>query len=173
MEVELRSHVAFHLTGRRVDAGLDAVEPLALRPALLARYRDLTTLRYDYPVVLVENAAGDAYVQALSGIVDGILRELAQAEDGERVTRHVLRLERQIRTLVAQSAEGSLSALWEDAAAARHARRRIAAGQPRPRPRCAEGRRRVARLRRNTSSSMRGALYRSRRRAAFSTTCAG
>ena len=117
MEVELQSQLAFHLTGRRADADLCAVEPLELRPAVLARYRDLTTLRYDFPVVLVENAPDDTYVQALSGIVDGILREIALGEDGGRVTRHVLRLEQQIRALMAEGAKGSLSARWETAAA--------------------------------------------------------
>lgn len=116
MEVELQSQLAFHLTGRRSGADLHAVEPLALLPALLARYRDLTTLRYDFPVVLVENAPDDSYVQALSGIVDGILREIAQGDDGERVTRHVLRMERQIRALMVEGTRGSLSALWETAA---------------------------------------------------------
>ena len=116
MEVELQSQLAFHLTGRRPGADLCAVDPLALRPALLARYRDLTTLRYDFPVALVEDAPGDTYVQALSGIVDSILQEIAQDDDGERVTRHVLRLEQQIRALMAEGTKGSLSALWETAA---------------------------------------------------------
>jgi ferredoxin len=122
MEVELQSQVAFHLTGRRPAAGLDAVDPLALRPALFARYRDLTTLRYDFPLVLVENGSGDVFVQSLSGLVDGILHEVAQGDDGERVTRHLLRLERQIRTLVAEGSEGSLSTLWDAAAARLRAR---------------------------------------------------
>src|ERR1700693_1469040 len=122
MEVELQSQLAFHLTGRRPGADLCAVDPLALRPALLARYRDLTTLRYDFPVALVENAPDDTYVRALSGILDGILHEVAQGEDGERVTRHVLRLEQQVRALSAEGTRGSLSALWEAAAGRRGVR---------------------------------------------------
>ena len=45
--------VAFHLTGKRPAGESDAIE--GLRPALLAQFKDLTQLRYDYPVVLVEN----------------------------------------------------------------------------------------------------------------------
>jgi hypothetical protein len=116
MDVALQSQVAFHLTGRRPEGDVAQVEPLELRPALLARYRDLTALRYDFPVVAVENEAGDGYVQALSGVVDGILREIAQGEDSERVTRHVLRVERQIRALAAAGMSGSLTALWNAAA---------------------------------------------------------
>jgi hypothetical protein len=116
MAAELQSQVAFHLTGRGPAAGLDAVDVLALRPALLARYRDLTTLRYDFPLVLVDRGDDGDRVQALSGLVDRLLRDLARGDDGDRVTRHVLRLERQLRVLLAAGAEGSLSTLWDMAA---------------------------------------------------------
>jgi hypothetical protein len=116
MEAELQSHVAFHLTGRRPAGGLEAVDPLALRPALLARYRDLTALRYDFPLVLVDRGADGDRVQALSGLVDRLLQDIASGDDAERVTRHVLRLERQLRELLAEGGEGLLSALWDKAA---------------------------------------------------------
>lgn len=113
MEAELQSQVAFHLTGRRPSAGLDAVDELSLKPALLARYRDLTALRYDYPLLLVEDGER---VQALSGVIDRLLQGVAQGEHAERVTRHVLRLERQLRKLLSEGASGSLSTLWNLAA---------------------------------------------------------
>jgi len=116
MEAELQSQVAFHLTGRRAAAGLEAVDSLALRPALLARYRDLTALRYDFPLVLVDRDANGDRVQALSGLVDRLLQDIARGDDAERVTRHVLRLERQLRVLLAERAEGLLSTLWDLAA---------------------------------------------------------
>ena len=50
MEAELQRHVAFHLTGRRPAAGLDAIDDRQLTPALFARYRNLagcaTTFRW-------------------------------------------------------------------------------------------------------------------------------
>jgi len=116
MEAELQTHVAFHLTGRRPAAGLDAVDALELTPALFARYRDLARLRYDFPLLLARNAAPGASIQPLSGLLDRVLREIAQGDDGERVSRHVLRLERRIRTLAAQGMRGSLAALWDAAA---------------------------------------------------------
>ena len=115
MEAELQSQVAFHLTGRR-PAGLDSVEALALRPALLARYRDLAALRYDFPLVLIDRGADGECVQALSGLFDRVLQDITPGDDAERVTRHALRLERQLRVLLAEGAEGSLSALWDTAA---------------------------------------------------------
>ena len=117
MEAELQSQVAFHLTGKRPRTGLDAVDPRSLQPALLVRYRDLDALRYDFPLVLVQDAPGETCVAALSGLIDGVLHEIAQGDDAERITRHVLRLERRIRTLVGQGTQGSLAALWDAAAA--------------------------------------------------------
>jgi len=110
MEVALQTHVAFHLTGKRPDASLGAVDPRDCRPALLARYRDLTRLRYDFPLVLCD---ADDPVQALSAIVDRVIAQVAQGEDGERITKHVLALEQQIRSLAAEGAGGNLSSLWD------------------------------------------------------------
>jgi ferredoxin len=116
MEAELQTHVAFHLTGRRPAAGLDAVDALELSPALFARYRDLSLLRYDFPLVLVRNAAAAPCAQPLSGLLDRVLQEIGVGDDGERVSRHVLRLEMQIRALVADGVRGSLASLWDSAA---------------------------------------------------------
>ncbi|MFI5015795.1 MAG: hypothetical protein ACHQAY_25950, partial [Hyphomicrobiales bacterium] len=113
-----QAYAAFYLTGKRPGGELDAIDGLGLRPALFAGYRDLTKLRYDFPLVLVGTDAGEASVQSLSGLFDGALREISQGADGERLRRHALRLEQEIRTLAAKGAGGSLSALW-DAAASR------------------------------------------------------
>ncbi|MGZ8231846.1 MAG: hypothetical protein ACXW2A_17290, partial [Burkholderiales bacterium] len=53
-----QSHLAFHLTGAITSGALHAIDELSLRPALLAPYRDLTQLRYDFPIVLLrENSS--------------------------------------------------------------------------------------------------------------------
>lgn len=119
MGPELQAHVAFHLTGKRLGPSLAAVDGLHLRPGLLARYGDLTKLRYDFPLVLVPGRADEECIQSLSGLVNGILQEIApQGTEGERTRRHMLRLEREIRMLAASGAPGSLAQLW-DAATAR------------------------------------------------------
>jgi len=106
----------FFTTGRHGPA-VEPVAPLHLRPALLAPYADLTRLRYDFPLVLVDAVdAGDA-VRSLTSIVDALLREMApRGLEGERLRRHVLRLERAIRVMVAGGERGLLSALWTRAA---------------------------------------------------------
>lgn len=114
MEADTQAHVAFFLTGKRPADFLDAVDGLNLRPALFARYRELSELRYDFPLVLTQSEGG--IVQSLSGVVDNALGTVALGNDGERIRKHVLRLEQEIRTLVAQGATGTLSGLWDKAA---------------------------------------------------------
>lgn len=111
MNSDLQEHVAFFLTGRRTSDNLDSVEGVGLRPALFTRYRDLTALRYDYPVVLTAN--GDApYVRSLSRILDDALSAAAYGADGERTRKQMLRVEQTIRTLVAGGTTGTFSTLW-------------------------------------------------------------
>jgi len=56
MHSELNAQLAFHLTGMRSAGELEPVEGLALRPALLAGYRDLSALRYDFPLVFTDKS---------------------------------------------------------------------------------------------------------------------
>jgi hypothetical protein len=115
MQVETQAHIAFHLTGRLPQGEGAALAHSDLRPAILAGYRDLTALRYDFPLVLM--AGGGAQpVQSLSGLFDGAVKEVAASGDGERARKHAARLERAIRQLVAEGKTGKLSALCDLAA---------------------------------------------------------
>ena len=116
MQTEHQAQVAFFLTGRRSGENLDAIEGLDLRPALLAGYRDLTALRYDFPLLLIKEAPAGAFVQSLSGLVDGVLQGFAHGKDGERLRKHILQQEQALRALIAEGATGSLSSLWDTAA---------------------------------------------------------
>lgn len=107
----------FFSTGKRADDGLEAIDGLKLRPALFARYRDLTRLRYDYPVVLVQRGPRAGEACSLSSVVDEVLQETApRGIEGERLRRHALQLEREIRTLVQRGTSGDLSEVWREAA---------------------------------------------------------
>ncbi len=117
MEADTQAHVAFFLTGRRPAEHLDAVDGLGLRPALFAGYRELTQLRYDFPLLLVAGRTDKLFAQSLSGLIDGVLASIAKGSDGERIRKHALRMEQEIRVLAAGGARGSLSALWDQAAA--------------------------------------------------------
>jgi hypothetical protein len=115
MQVETQAHIAFHLTGRLPQGEGAALAHSDLRPAILVGYRDLTALRYDFPLVLM--AGGGAQpVQSLSGLFDGAVKEVAASGDGERARKHAARLERAIRQLVAEGKTGKLSALCDLAA---------------------------------------------------------
>jgi ferredoxin len=111
MDKPLKSQVVFHLTGRHAG-GAAAVQ--GMRPALLAPYRRLDELRYDFPLVLP--ATPGARVQSLSSVVDAALRAVApEGVAGEALRRRGLRVEREMRRLCAAGATGTLSALWERA----------------------------------------------------------
>ena len=84
MSTGLRELVRFHLTGE--SNGDTRREQPGLRSALLAPYRDLSELRYDYPLVLIERDADGVFVRSLSSVVNSVLEEIAPAgAEGERV----------------------------------------------------------------------------------------
>lgn len=116
MEARTQAHVAFFLTGSRSSEHLEAVDGLNLRPAQFAGYRELTQLRYDFPLVLVANRTDALFVRSLSELIDGALDIVACGSDGMRVRMHALRLEQEIRTLAAGGDCATLSAIWDRAA---------------------------------------------------------
>ena len=118
MQARPQDQLIFHLTGKRPGDGLAAIDGLALRPALLAPYRDLNLLRHDFPVVLVERG-GAEFVRSLSSLVNEVLKDVApRGIEGERLRRHALQLEQEIRRALSAGEAGTLAELW-DAAAAR------------------------------------------------------
>jgi ferredoxin len=90
---------------------------LAQRPALFAGYGDRGALRYDFPLVLVENEAGTARVQPLTEVMDGLIRKaVPPGSSGERLRWQLLNLEARIRELVG-GGDQPLSRLWRQAEA--------------------------------------------------------
>ncbi len=116
MDSSLSALTSFHLTGERPAGGLGDLAQADLRPALFGTYRDLSKLRYDFPLVLVNGDAGDGFVRSLSDIVDGILQDIAPPGiAGERLRQHMLKLEGAARTLAAVNGERPLGEIWSDA----------------------------------------------------------
>ncbi len=104
----------FHLTGVRLGDALADAGCLGLRPALFGNFRDLTGLRHDFPLVLTNGHAGSPFVRTLSDIVDQVLTEIApRGVDGERLRKHVLDIEHEIRSLAFGGSKGTLVELWE------------------------------------------------------------
>ena len=97
MEADLQSFVTFYLTGRKQAGRLDDMGPLKLRPAALAGYADLTRLRYDFPLVLIDTPSGERFAEPLSRLVDAALDQLASHADAERIRQHAFKLEQRIR----------------------------------------------------------------------------
>ncbi|GMQ90140.1 MAG: hypothetical protein BMS9Abin10_0492 [Gammaproteobacteria bacterium] len=117
MSENLLPLATFHLTAQRSGIDLDGGDRLELRPALFGAYQDLSKLRYDYPLVLVDTDG--TFARPLSRIIDGILQEIApRGIAGERLRKHVLALEREIRMLASGGNKGPLMELWDLAASA-------------------------------------------------------
>jgi hypothetical protein len=56
-------------------------------------------------------------VQSLSSVIGELIEELApRGIEGERLRKQLLRLERELRVLVAGGATGTLTSLWPEAA---------------------------------------------------------
>ena len=103
MHAELNAQLAFHLTGARSAAALEPIDTGTLRPALFGAYRDLTALRYDFPLVFTQKS-----IVPLSHLVDEALKQVTD----ERVRVRALRREREIRARLAGGLGGRLRALW-------------------------------------------------------------
>ncbi|HEX4944125.1 MAG TPA: hypothetical protein VFV55_07205, partial [Usitatibacteraceae bacterium] len=117
MAAKFQDQLVFHMTGRRTGEDLAPVDTGSMRPALLAGYRDLTRLRHDYPLVLVESGDVDGFAASLTLLVNRVLETLApHGIEGERLRKHVLRLEHELRAMLATGAHGSLADLWTKAA---------------------------------------------------------
>ena len=117
MAAAFHDQKVFFSTGRRQGEGVEAIDGLGLRPALFAGYRDLSSLRHDFPLVLVADGGDAIAARSLSGIVNEVLLEVApRGIEGERMRKHALSLEREIRTRVAAGDTGLLSELWVAAA---------------------------------------------------------
>ncbi|MBL0140886.1 MAG: ferredoxin [Betaproteobacteria bacterium] len=118
MAARFQDQLVFHLTGRRTGDGLVPLDTDAMRPALFAGYRDLTRIRHDFPLVLADSGTADGFAASLSLLVNHVLESLApRGIEGERLRKHVLRLERELRAMLAAGERGSLSELWAIAAA--------------------------------------------------------
>jgi hypothetical protein len=115
VEAQTVDPLIFYLTGKQPATAKDALA--GKRPALLAAYSDLTRLRYDFPLVLIEGKTVGAPVRSLSALIDDLLQKVAPpGMDSEQLRKMILRIEREIRTLSAAGESGLLSELWDKVA---------------------------------------------------------
>ncbi len=116
MSVTMQEMINFHLTGKRCESDAEEVAVSNACPALLAPYRQLSELRYDFPLVLLDDASSPAFADCLTGIFNRLLRDIApEGNVGEQLRQHVLRLEKRMRELAADSRGVSLAELWKRA----------------------------------------------------------
>lgn len=115
MDDKFQQQIAFHLTGSSEGSNLVPMTA-SHRPALFARYTDLTSLRYDFPLVLNSEDAPDRAVLSLSRLIDDVISQLAGDSDRDRIARHAYRIEHEIRRELASQGNADFAALWNTAA---------------------------------------------------------
>lgn len=104
----------FYFTGQKTGEGLYDIDRDAFHPALFSSYKNLSALRYDFPLVLFKGCDEEPCLRSLSDIFNDLLREIApRGNDGERLRKHLLNLEGEIRTLARDGNTGTLLELWE------------------------------------------------------------
>jgi len=118
VQVEVHPDTAFFLTGRR--AGKASAGPV-LCPALLAAYRDLTKLRYDFPLVLRANSKDGPLFEPLSALTDRLIEGGAERQQALRVERE-LRAQAAAAGAVAPAAAAKIDGELVDCDAAMPAR---------------------------------------------------
>ena len=107
---------AFYLLRERPAGEPDGALGQTARPALFGGFKDMTRVRYDYPLVLTDKAPGNACVQSLSEIINQVLQDIAPTgNEGEQIRQQVLGLERHIKQLVSSGVRGTLASVWETA----------------------------------------------------------
>ena len=84
MSVTMQEMINFHLTGKRSGEG-DATGPGPdACPALLMPYRALSELRYDFPLLLIDDPANPAIADSLTGVFNRLLQGIAPRREGRR-----------------------------------------------------------------------------------------
>lgn len=105
------AQVAFYLTGQQPGETPETFAALGLRPALFASRRDLTVLRYDFPLVLRHGRGDATAMESLTGLVDTALAAHADHPDADRLRHQAHALERALRELLAERGGGRLGVL--------------------------------------------------------------
>ncbi len=114
--MDLKELIGFRLSGNWSSGDVGDVSNRAMVPVLLAGFGDLSKLRHDFPLVLVESGGDGEFVKTLSNAIDKILTDIAPRDiTGERLRKNGLGLENEIRNLVSKGTLGKLSQLCETA----------------------------------------------------------
>ena len=115
MAVQPQQQIAFHLTGRKSGSSLRPMKS-SYRPALFARFGDLTTLRYDFPLLLNREEPIERAMLSLSKLIDDAVEVLRDDPDRDRIARQGYELERELRRDLAIGGTDDFATLWNDAA---------------------------------------------------------
>ena len=109
---QFQDYLAFHLTGTPLTGMAKTFRTSRFIPALLHPFRDLLSIRYHFPICLIDDP--DRMVQPLQEIIDTVIEQAApEGEAGEQFRRDLLRLEKEMKRLLERGTRTNLSQLWD------------------------------------------------------------
>ena len=76
---------------------------------------DLSSLRYDFPLILNVSETPDRAVLSLSRLVDDAVESLGENADRDRIARHSYKLETELRRDLSVKGSGDLAQMWNAA----------------------------------------------------------
>lgn len=114
MERKLRHQTAFYLTGSRNGSKLEPVDG-QYRPLLFARFSELSSLRYDFPILLNSNGTPGRAILSLSQLVDDAVDAIGDTDNRDLIARDGYALERAVREELAKIGSGGFAELWKRA----------------------------------------------------------
>lgn len=105
----LRSLLKFHLHGQRDEAGSGSTAEVW--PALLHPFRDMRSIRHEYPL-LISSTPQQQDVQSLSSRIDDIINQSGlDGDPRERLRRHAYQFEAALKDALTADSSASLSQL--------------------------------------------------------------
>lgn len=115
MEALTQQLFAFHLTRKRAETALKPIEH-GMVPVGLAPYLDLSTLRYDFPLILRNGVPPKLAIASLSRLVDDACEAMSKDKDHLRIARHGFALEERVRKALGTGETRDFFHAWQDAA---------------------------------------------------------
>lgn len=107
----------FYLYGERPAREVAPTDDESALPAALHPYRDLSRHRYEYPLCVNGKGPG-AVLRSLAEVIDELIAgTVEEGDEGERMKRHMYRVESAIKTRIEKGAGDVLSTMWVEAAA--------------------------------------------------------
>ncbi|RMG29474.1 MAG: hypothetical protein D6732_17560, partial [Methanobacteriota archaeon] len=111
-----QNHLSFYWTGKLADNASAPELPDSLIPALVSDFKDLTRLRYNYPV-FVPFSSNQEWCYPFSDLINELIDQIqVGGDEGELIKRYLLKIEKEIKGILQKKGMMRLLEVWDEAA---------------------------------------------------------